>query len=701
GPGEAFAMGPIRVVGRTELSDQETLVFTDDPEAVHRALRQGLELGSDGLRALAALAEKTDSLTASRLMGSLAAGPRLAERAVGLAGLAERAGPTVAAQLWGEVERLSLTDNPGLASLALRLASAGDQQPDVGQVAALMGALSAHPLDGRAVTALEKLADLVPAAKAEGTWYRSGYPAWVSRLFIGAPLEQKLTFPPVDLRHHKGYRVRFEERHELRVDANRYRLEASTDGTNWSTLREFQGKSDWNRHEVDLGRFAGQELHLRIQGEPKSWDQGGPGDAFSISGLEVLGDDQVLYSDRARQLGPLIEAACKAGMGATPAESGERMEHLLHLAESLGNTREALALWPLLASHVGRPDLEAARTALEGLAAAHGGETAARLWPLLEGHPERAGLADLARQLVPRSGPDFAALERLVQAAPGQEAQQALRELEAAAPEVQAVGTFRRTEKGWSDQLFIGAPLEHSLTLPWLELSGVRQARLEFRQRHDLRVAQNVAGVEATTDGTHWVALDRYEGKGDWSTRSLELDDPRVQLRFRVIPKAWNQEGPGEALEVEDLRLKGVGLLGQGFELDPSELPQDARDLLLGIATDSQASAEERDTALRGLAALGAEETSAVLLQLAVARHQGLLKDRSLARLMSDFVGRALVGSDPRQALENALMDEPGRSGVREEDRRVVVGGVVVRKKREPLGESSGTGTLTEHPPKV
>ncbi|MEW6278752.1 MAG: S8 family serine peptidase, partial [Candidatus Eremiobacterota bacterium] len=74
-----------------------------------------------------------------------------------------------------------------------------------------------------------------------------------------------LTSPEISLEGVRGSSLTFDCRHDLENRFDKVALEASSDGQNWTSLREFTGRQGWDRYRVDLSAFDGRKIRLRFR----------------------------------------------------------------------------------------------------------------------------------------------------------------------------------------------------------------------------------------------------------------------------------------------------------------------------------------------------------------------------------------------------------------------------------------------------
>jgi hypothetical protein len=304
-------------------------------------------------------------------------------------------------------------------------------------------------------------------------------------------------------------------------------------------------------------------------------------------------------------------------------------------------------------------------------------EQAAAAWPLVSSQgpadmAHRSRLFTLASRLAETCGLKAADLY-LQMTRIDLEALEAAEKLARSQPEWTAVGSWSRQGSAWIDRLFIGAPLEQHLTTPPLPLAGLRDVRVEFSEKHDLRVDKNLAELEISVDGQSYTSLEQFPGlSADWNPRSVDLSafsGRTVQLRFAVKPQQWTNDGPGEALGIRDLRLKAVRE-GSEVSLDLESLQRSAVEMLAAASSEG----------LTILGQLGPDQAWRVLGSLGQARALGLLEGRDLSHCLTRVLQSMIVGESLDRALEG-LLEGDGQSLAEHED-AVIVGGVRVGKRR-------------------
>lgn len=688
GPGEALSIRDLSLEGRSpwgpvstplgqagSLFDQALDGLTHLPEEKREEALQALGQLAGGLG---------DARQTLELWPLLLARPEnLSERSSALTELAGRMGPAAARSAW------PLVDEDGGAEprrvqwldLAARTAPEGARLADLEP---LYRQLCSQPLDETAITALEGVLTHRPTWTREGVWETrqdpERGPVWSSRLFIGAGRLNQLTSSPIKLTNLSSARAVYSHKQDLRAEKSEAHLEITDDGgKTWTRLQSYRGSkpTDWAPGEADLSAYVSKTVQLRLRVDPDHWDNNGPGDAFELAGLKVVGrsspsaPEQTVFEE-SRNSG-LVARALQAAEG-----NSASMVALGELSETLGDSEQALRLWPSLAPELGKPDFEQRKKALLDLASATGGQRAAEAWPLVstEGPPDlalRGRLYSLASRLSESSGLAADDLYRKM----GALDVQALSDAESLAgsmPDWTSVGTWSRGEGStWINRLFIGAPLEHHLTSPPLPLAGLTDVRLEFVEKHDLRAEGNTAGVEVSSDGDTYASLEQFPGLlSDWTGRSVDLSafsGQTVQLRFRVRPKTWTQDGPGEALGVRDVLLKG--------RFQGSEVTMDLQSLQ-GSAV--QALAASSPESLRALAQLGPDQAWRLLGSLGQAQAMGLLEGRDLGKCLTRVLQSVIVGDSLERAMES-MLEGDGQS-VGESESAVIVGGVRVGKRR-------------------
>ncbi len=684
GPGEALFIQNLKLQGETawgpvstplgsagELWDQALKGLSDlPPEKRDEALQALGQLTSGGARA------------ALELWPLLLSRPeRLLERADALSELAGRMGPATAASAWplldegsgAELSRVRWLD------IAARTAPPGASLADLEPV---YRNLCSQPLDEKATAALESLLAHRPSWTREGVWETRQDPqrgtVWSNRLFIGASPVNWLTTPPIRLTDLDSARAVFAFKHDLRTEKNKAELEITSDeGKTWTSLAAFQGgaqPSEWADQEVDLSAYLSKTVQLRLRVIPQHWDENGPGNAFELAGLKVVGRSAASAPRRT-----VFEEARDASLVARALEAAggnsESMVALGELGEKLGDSLQALRLWPGLAPELGKPDFPQRQEALIALASSCGVELAAEAWPLVSSRgpadlAQRSRLFTLASRLAETSG--LKATELYLQmAGTDPEALEAAEKLAQSQPEWAAVGSWSRQGSAWIDRLFIGAPLEQHLTTPPLPLAGLTDVKVEFSEKHDLRVEANLAGLEISVDGQSYTSLAQFPGlKADWNERSVDLSaysGRTVQLRFAVKPKQWDNDGPGEALGIRDLRLKAAR---------EGEVSLDLQGLQ-GSAVETLAAASSEG--MKILSQLGPDQAWRVLGSLGQARALGLLEGRDPGDCLTRVLQSMIVGESLDRAME-AMLQGNGQTLAERED-SVIVGGVRIGKR--------------------
>ncbi len=687
GPGEALSIRHLKLQGETAWGRVSTPLGSSG-ELWDEAL-EGLSNLPEGKReeALQALSQLTagpgDARQALELWPLVLSRPdRLSERAGALSELAGRMGTATAASAWplldegsgAELSRVRWLD------IAARTAPPGASLDDLAPV---YRNLCSQPLDERATAALDSLLANRPSWSREGVWETrqdaQRGTVWSNRLFIGASPQNSLTTPPIRLTALESARVVFSAKHDLRVAKNTAELEISSDeGKTWTSLTRFEGAepTEWADQEVDLAAYLGKTVQLRLRVAPQHWDQRGPGNAFELAGLKVVGRSaasaprQTVFEET--RDASLVARALQAAGG-----SSQSMVALGELGAKLDDSVQALKLWPGLAPELGRADFDQRQEALIALAQSCGVEQAAAAWPLVSSQgpadmAQRSRLFTLASRLAETSALKAEDLY-LKMAGTDPQALEAAEKLARSQPEWTAVGSWSRQGSAWVDRLFIGAPMEQHLTTPPLPLAGLRDVRVEFSQKHDLRVDTNLAELEISVDGQSYTSLQQFPGlSADWGQRSVDLSaysGRTVQLRFAVKPKQWNQDGPGEALGIRDLRLKAVRE-GREVSLDLESLQGSAVETLVAASSEG----------MKILGQLGPDQAWRVLGSLGQARALGLLQGRDPGHCLTRVLQSMIVGESLDRAMET-MLEGDGQTLAEHED-AVIVGGVRVGKRR-------------------
>lgn len=687
GPGVALSVQSLKLKGETAWGPVSTPLGCAG-ELWDRAL-EGLsnmprEHREEALQTLGQLSARAkDARQALELWPLLLGRPeRLLERAGALSELAGRMGPAAAASAWPLLDEGSGAELSRVRwlEIAARTAPAGASLADLEPV---YRNLCSQPLDDRATAALEGVLARRPSWTREGVWETRRDPqrgaVWSNRLFIGAPFKNELTTPPIRLTDLDSARVVFAARHDLRTEKNQAELEISADeGKSWTALARFQGaqRTEWADQEVDLSAYLSKTVQLRLRVAPEHWDESGPGNAFELAGLKVVGRSAASAPQRT-VFEETMDASLVARALEAAAGSSESMLALGELSEKLGDSVQALKLWPGLSPELGKPDFPQRQEAMIALASSCGVEQAVEAWPLIssEGPTElaqRSRLFTLASRLAETSGLKASELY-LQMAGTDPEALEAAEKLARSQPEWAAVGSWSQQGAAWIDRLFIGAPLEQHLTTPPLPLAGLTDVKVEFSEKHDLRVQDNVAGLEISVDGQSYTSLAQFPGlSADWSQRSVDLSaysGRTVQLRFAVKPKQWTNDGPGEALGIRDLRLQATRE-GSEVRLDLLSLQGAAVEMLAAASSEG----------MRILGQLGPDQAWRVLGSLGQARALGLLEGRDAGECLIRVLQSMIVGESLERAME-AMLQGNGRTLDEQED-SVIVGGVRVSKRR-------------------
>ncbi len=359
--------------------------------------------------------------------------------------------------------------------------------------------------------------------------------------------QSHLSLPSVNLRHVTDCTLTFRCQHALEKGHDWLVLEASSDGKNWDTLKQFTDKSDWAEHQISLVAYQGAPVELRFR---LSSDSSTAGQGVGLSHLVVQGRPRFESAPRTLyQQDRSDERAALAAEVARLVAADQPLEPLQQLVAATGSAAEALRL--------GLPTRNGARNAR--LVEQLGGEAAAALAGLPGEAEPMARTFQAAGRLCPT--PDdlsaVLAVYRELAELPVASQEQVSRLVQRTCPTWQTEGGWHSTADGaWSDS---PGRYKHgqnaSLTSPVLDLSHYSDPAISLRARFDLEPNVDSVLLEASRDGKQWERLHSFTGRSDWSHRKVSLapfGQGTLQLRFRLKS---DSSGNGEGLDMADFRL--------------------------------------------------------------------------------------------------------------------------------------------------
>lgn len=473
--------------------------------------------------------------------------------------------------LWPDLSegRLKLAEGLGLGG-GLGLAHQADQLLESFEVARRLCLENGEQADRKTLLALgEKLlkADLTPeqagalgalAARkstpwpAEGPWRaeRGGY--GFGR--YGDNLDASLVFPKVSLKGLHDARIQLEMKHDLEQGCDFVRLEAKT-GDTWEEVARWNGRADWTERDLDLSRFDGQDLELRLR---LTTDGSQSGEGAGVRGVRIRARSG--SEPLPRTLAQMPEGTASASdLIELVTSDPSVVEPLSAMSAALDSPAAATELWPAAARN---PEL------ITELALALGLGRARELADLVQSSADVPRVIELYESswrlsmAMLASPPDAERLAMVRTLMPKEVRPEQVRSLlellranEAPVRGVQADPPWRRKHDSERGSIYstggYGDNASASLTLP-----PVKNAqKLRFEAAYDLETNCDFLIVEAKRNG-EWAELARYDGRSDWKLHELSVAGDE-EIRFRLLSDG-SQSGQGIKLgliEVGDFRL--------------------------------------------------------------------------------------------------------------------------------------------------
>lgn len=655
--GDGLSLAGIRVV-----ADGRRVLAFDEGAAGHAELEQ-LALANDPRRlgAVQELARQTGSTAAALSLEGKASGPLAALVGVG------------PAQKLGDLalppEQLGAAWNA-----AARLQDSFQQPTDLEARIKLTRQLAGSDVSA---AQLQRLAS-VPSGvgwQPEAGWTQvRENDAQVWRRSYKDNEDSSLISPELDLTHVHGARALFEHRYELEANCDFVGLEAREAGSrDWVTLRRFTGRSGLTDEVVDLSAFDGKKIQLRFR---LTSDHSNVSDGYHLGSVLVNGLTDLRPGAR------LDEAVQK--LTDLPADRRDAaLDELERAARRLGSREAALALWPDLSE----PRQKLMETLGMPAALAHAGD-ADRLVECFE----------VARRLCHENG-ESASRERLLQLAEKLLAADlapaeltSLAALTAQKPPVWSMDAPWEARRGAYGFGRYKDNADASLRLPPLDLTGLKEARVQFELEQNLEQNCDFISLEARSGGS-WTTLGRWTGRQSWRERDLDLsafDGQKLELRLRLTSDHSNS---GEGAEVRALRVRARAE-GEALPRTLAQMPEgnaSASDLIELVTAQPKAS---RPAMLAELSRMsGKLESAAGACQLwpeaahdpeavtELARALGLERARQLAPMVQsqDDVARLIglyesswrlsmaMGAPPPDADRLALVSQLMPLGVKAE----------------------------------
>ncbi|MCA9796870.1 MAG: hypothetical protein KC910_33905, partial [Candidatus Eremiobacteraeota bacterium] len=439
----------------------------------------------------------------------------------------------------------------------------------------LFGFLADHQLDGQK-RAIDTLAHVV-AAGERGRWSASGN--WGpdtedGRLcWADSPgrdyrdnSDTSLEGPILDLTGAVGTRFKFDLKTATENGPDKLTIEARPPDGAWKELARFTGSSPWTEQDLDLSAFDGQKVQLRLRfASDRSVTGRGVFVAEPRLSAQLDGSPKTLWSGQAE--GP--DFSLRGLLESLPQgpEALTHLELLSQIEERVGNLAQAADLYKVLSPSLGQPDFSARREALLGLVQRFGRQQAVATWPVLD-HPD----------VYTDPGANQAVTAILQSARQAGWSTEGTWGLETAAPFGQV----------WSDSP--GGQYANSqntsLTSREFSLVGLKHARLEFLESHQLESTIDKVHVEALGADGKWQTLKTLVGSQSWTRDQLDLsafDGQTTKIRFRL---ETDRSVTCDGIKLAALTVRAEDAGGQqvvAFRGDPGEVKLD--ELLASISS--------------------------------------------------------------------------------------------------------------------
>lgn len=374
----------------------------------------------------------------------------------------------------------------------------------------------------------------------------------------------------------RNCRLRFKAAYDLE-SSDPVTFQVSQNGQEWFDLRRYSGEREWHGEELNLSRFDGQKLQLRIRmdtdssvrrkgfmfqdltlvGESDLGVEAVPvGADFRAGDLEGLVEavtdptrtpaerrqELASLTDRARQLKDATAALALRGHLQGEAE----LKRVVQMSQKLGDPRGAAELWKEMERYRGdSPRLDAYQKILTHVTFHDG----------LEAGVKAARGVDLGDELPPQRAESLFLASRMLAKATGGDQVREFGRLKAAGffspAQVETVRAMARCSGVWdaggdwtrviSDgavhwksqpgEKYRDDRLAH-LSRP-MTLAGLKDSRLSFEIDYHLE-SSDPCSLQVSRDGKVWTTLERFTGEftGGKSYDLSRFDGQELQLRF-------------------------------------------------------------------------------------------------------------------------------------------------------------------------
>ncbi|MGE0495880.1 MAG: hypothetical protein AB7S38_42135 [Vulcanimicrobiota bacterium] len=542
--GDGFLLEHMAVSGRTEQGQSVPFWYSAGPRETADVLDRYASLGAsqrtDYLAGLKRLMESVERPEAALALSGAVTGnpgdPGYVDECGRLGQLARLTDLSPAIELWPGLHDRPSADLARLGSLCRR---AWSDQPS--REAGLQRLALANLTSGQ-LERLERLADSTDALLAGWTvpvgswgWERDPDHGLVLADSPGgnygnnqdlALVSPELTIPA------ELPRLSFERAYVIENGGDKVHLEFCPVGGEWSPLRTYTGKSDWQQESLNLASLAGRKGRLRLR---LTTDSSNVYDGIKLAGLRLTGahdERPIEMPSGGVSLGEVLDSVSR-----TKPEAREELLAKLELLTPLagevglamrvmesGGDSETVAMARRFGSQTA---LELSRE-FPGLSE-RSARLAERLHRCLGERPEPTYWGETARQL--DAHPEWLEpLEELVGPEP------------AAANLHSGWGLERAPELGlvWSDSpgRNYADNTDNSLELEPLSLWGKSQGKLSFELTSALEKDGDKLLVEAATHGGAWSTLEKFTGNQPWQRHTVDLspfDGQKFRLRFRLV----------------------------------------------------------------------------------------------------------------------------------------------------------------------
>lgn len=500
-----------------------------------------------------------------------------------------------------------------------------------------------------------------------------------------------LTSAPFSLHGLKSCKLRFDASFVLDVDS--VRLQASEDGDHWTDLQTWKGKGEGTQ-EVDLAPWCDRAVQVRWK--LRTYSNYGEGMRMSNMRLaveEAGGQAAEAALDDAINVPISTELL---DVATDPSLSNAERVHALHAVEQVskkvGGVLAASMLWPVLGPHLNTPSFDGLVDVVGTLASKLGVGPIANVLSILQAEGpgnllDRVKLFEdahhIASSALSLAGLEAASLDiyrKLSRTGSDARMVQVLSSFGGDLQAWNAGSAWGRNvsddgTRAWSDRhgRKIDNNVDVSLTLPPLTITDGMQ--LTFQERHSMWNWNwtEYCAVEVSSDGKAWTELERLTGNGS-KARSLDLSEFRgktVSVRFR---SETGGPYPSEGVSLWDVNVTSPsGILAV----------EDAVNLpflrgLVNAATDARVCPDERIANLDLLRGLPKGYARRILT------FHDAHRDVPLSDLLGRVTQSIALDSDLDESLRLATLPAKKEGRIEMGGEEVVVGGIKVRKRKDP-----------------